>query len=189
MNISPNEAEESLEAIRKITQKTRRSISGSGAYIFLIITGIIWLVGFVATQFLTGKILVAIWVGMSVLGSVIAVLLGTQNSKRVRSSSTSVYVKRILIFWISLIFFCLAAIAIAQPVNGKQITMFIILFTMLGQFAMEMVLSFSSSWWAVPIAALALVGYLFFPNIFYLWMGVLVGGCMIALGLSIRFRW
>jgi hypothetical protein len=34
MNISPNEAEESLEAIRKITQKTRRSISGSGAYIF-----------------------------------------------------------------------------------------------------------------------------------------------------------
>ena len=46
MNISPNEAEEALAAIQKMTQKTRHSIASSGAYIFLIITGIIWLVGF-----------------------------------------------------------------------------------------------------------------------------------------------
>jgi hypothetical protein len=41
----------------------------------------------------------------------------------------------------------------------------------------------------LPIAALALIGYYFFPGIFYLWMGVLGGGTMIALGLYIHTRW
>lgn len=189
MNITPNESEESLEVIRKMTQKARRSIASSGAYIFLIITGIIWLIGFLATQFLTGSIVVTIWVGSSLLGSAIAILIGSHNSRHVRSTASPVFARRIIIFWIFLIFFCISIIAIAQPTDGKQITMFVILFTMLGQFAMGMPLSYASSWWAVPIAALALIGYFFFQNIFYLWMGILVGGTMIALGFYIRFRW
>ncbi|MGV8026274.1 MAG: hypothetical protein AB2L18_06945 [Anaerolineaceae bacterium] len=189
MKISPHEAEESLEAIRKITQKTRRSIASSGAYIFLIITGIIWMVGYVSTQFLSGSIVVYVWVGTSILGSIVAALIGSRNDKRVRSTATPVYVKRIITFWIFLVFFCIATIAVAQPTDGKQIAMFVVLFTMIGQFAMGLLLSFSSSWWAIPIAALALIGYFFFPDFFYLWMGILVGGGMIALGFYIRFRW
>jgi hypothetical protein len=46
VSISLDEAEEALAAIQQVTQKTRRSIASSGAYIFLIITGIIWLVGY-----------------------------------------------------------------------------------------------------------------------------------------------
>ena len=56
MNISPDEAEEALADIQKVTQKTRHSIASGGAYIFLVITGAIWLVGFLATQFLSGDI-------------------------------------------------------------------------------------------------------------------------------------
>ena len=76
MNISPNEAEEALAAIQTMTQKTRHSIASSGAYIFLIITGIVWLVGFLATQFLTGEIVAYIWIGMSILGSALAIRPG-----------------------------------------------------------------------------------------------------------------
>ena len=67
--------------------------------------------------------------------------------------------------------------------------MFIILFIMIGQLSMGLLLSFSSTWWALPITALALVGYFLLPNFFYLWMGILVGGGMILLGLYIRMRW
>ena len=67
--------------------------------------------------------------------------------------------------------------------------MFIILFIMLGQLAMGLLFSFSSIWWALPITALALVGYFLLPGIFYLWMAILGGGGMIALGLYIRSRW
>ena len=68
-------------------------------------------------------------------------------------------------------------------------TMFVILFIMLGQLAMGLLFSFSSVWWALPVTALALAGYFLMPDIFYLWVAILGGGGMIALGLYIRSRW
>ena len=189
MNISPNEAEEALVAIQRIAQKTRHSVASSGAYIFLIITGTIWLVGFLSNQFLSGEIVAYIWIGMSLLGSALSVLLGTRMGRRVRSTSTASYAKRIGIFWLLLVFYGIAAIAIARPTDGKQLTMFVILFIMVGQLAMGLLFSFSSTWWALPITALALVGYFLLPDIFYLWMAILVGGGMIILGVYIRSRW
>lgn len=193
MNVSPTEAEEALAAIQNMAQKTRRSIASSGVYIFLIITGLIWLVGFLCTQFLSGEIVAYIWIGMSLLGTVVATLLGIRMGrrmdKRVRTPALSVSAKRGIIFWLLLVFYGIAAIAVARPTDGKQMIMFIILFTMLGQSAMGLLLSFSTVWWALPIAALALVGYFMLPDIFYLWMAILGGGGMIVLGLYIRLRW
>jgi hypothetical protein len=189
MNISPDEAEEALAAIQAVTKKTRHSIASSGAYIFLIVTGIVWLVGYLSTQFLTGVIVAYIWTGVSVLGSAVAILLGTRMGRRVRSPSFNASAKRASLFWLLLVFYGIAAIAIARPADGKQVTMFVILFIMIGQLAMGLLLSFSSVWWALPITALALIGYFLLPGIFYLWMGVLGGGGMIGLGLYIRLRW
>ncbi len=189
MNVSPNEAEEALAAIQKVMRKTRHSIASSGAYIFLIITGAIWLVGFLSNQFLSGAIVVYVWIGMSLFGSALSVLLGTRFGKRVRSTSTSSYVKRIGIFWLLLVLYGITFIAVARPADGKQLTMFIILFIMVGQLAMGLLFSFSATWWAQPVTALALAGYFLLPGFFYLWMAILVGGGMIALGLYIRLRW
>ena len=54
---------------------------------------------------------------------------------------------------------------------------------------MGLLFSFSMVWWTLPITVLALVGYFLLPDFFYLWMSILGGGGMIALGLYIRFRW
>jgi hypothetical protein len=189
MNVSPPEAEEALAAIQKMTQKTRHSIASSGAYIFLIITGIIWLVGFLSTQFLTGAIVAYIWTGISLLGSALSIWLGIRMGGRVRSPSAGDTAKRAGIFWLLLVFFGIAAIAVASPTDGKQITMLIILFIMIGQLAMGLLLSFSSVWWTLPITVLALIGYFLLPGFFYLWMGILGGGGMIVLALYIRSRW
>jgi hypothetical protein len=189
MNISPDEAEEALAAIQRTMQKTRRSFASSGAYIFLLLTGLIWLVGFLATQFLSGAIVPAIWVAMSLLGSALSVLLGARMGRRVRGPSTAAYAKRIGLFWLLLVFYGMAAIAIARPTDGKQVTMLVILFIMVGQLAMGLLFSFSSTWWALPVTALALAGYFLLPGLFYLWMAVLGGGGMIALALYIRSRW
>lgn len=83
MNISPSEAEEALAAIQSMMKKTRHSIASSGAYIFLIVTGIIWLVGFLSTQFLTGAIVGYIWTGTSIVGTIVAILLGARFAARV----------------------------------------------------------------------------------------------------------
>ncbi len=189
MKISSTDAEEALAAIETIKQRTRHSIASSGAHIFLIITGIIWLVGFVSTQFLAGPIVAYIWIGMSLLGSALSIPLGMRMGRRVRSPSASDTAKRAGFFWLLLVLYAVAAIAIARPADGKQVTMFIILFTMIGQLAMGLLLSFASFWWAIPVTVLALVGYFLLPGIFYLWMGILVGGGMIVLGLYIHSRW
>jgi hypothetical protein len=189
MNISPTEAEEAIDAIQKMMQKTRHSIASSGVYIFLVITGIVWLVGSISTQFLTGNIVAYIWIGMSIVGSAVAILIGNRINKRLRGPSVNAPAKQAVIFWLLLILYAIAAVAIARPTDGKQVTMFVILFTMLGQSAMGMLLSFSATWWALPITILALVGYFLFPGFFYLWMGVLVGGAMIIIGLYIHYKW
>jgi hypothetical protein len=189
MNVSPHEAEEALAAIQQVTQKTRHSIASSGAYLFLIITGAIWLVGFLSNQFLPGEAAAIIWVGMSVAGSALAILLGTRLGKRVHSPSTAIYTRRAVIFWGFLVFAAIAAILVAHPADGKQVTMLIVFFLMIGQQAMDLLFAYSSTLWALPIAALALAGYFLLPAFFYLWMGILVGGGMIALGLYIRSRW
>jgi hypothetical protein len=189
MNISPNEAEEALATIKKMTQKTRHSIASSGAYIFLIVTGIIWLVGYLSNQFLTGENVGYIWTGISLLGIALSILLGIRMVPRVRGPSTAATAKRAGIFWLLLVFYCIAAIAIAHPTDGKQVTMFIILFIMIGQLAMGMLTSFASVWWALPITTMALISYFLLPGFFYLCMAILGGGGMIVLGLYIRSRW
>lgn len=189
MNLSPSEAEEALTAIQTMAQKTRRSIASGGTYITLIVTGVIWLIGFMCTQFLSKEIVGYIWTGLSILGCIVGTILGIRLGKRVRSPSTAPMAKRVGLFWMLLVFYGIAVIAVAQPTDGKQATMLIILFIMLGQMSMGLLFSFSSTWWPLPITILALAGYFLLPDIFYLWMAILGGGGMIALGLYIRFRW
>ena len=189
MDISPSEAKDALAAIQTIAHKTRHSIATGGTYITLIVTGIIWLVGFTCQQFLPQEIAGPIWIGLSVLGGTLGTVVGFRMGRRVRSPLTAPTAKRVGFFWLLLVFFCLAMIAIAWPLDGKQATALIVMFIMLGQIAMGLLFSFSSVWWVLPITALVLIGYFLLPAFFYLWMSILGGGGMIVLGLYIRARW
>ena len=189
MDISSTEAEEALDAIRTMTQKTRHSIASGGTYITLIVTGIVWLAGFTCTQFLPEEIVGYIWAGLSLLGTILSAIMGVRVGQRHRSPLTAPIAKRAIIFWLFLIVFGGAAIVIAQPTDGRQAGMLIILFAMIGHFAMGLLLTYEAYWWPLPIAALAIIGYFLLPGIFYLWLAILGGGGMIAFGLYIRFRW
>jgi hypothetical protein len=187
--VSPDEAEEALVAIQTIAQKTRQSLSSGGTYITLIVTGVVWLVGFTCTQYLPEQVVGYIWAGLSIVGGLTGAVMGLRMGKRVRSPLTTQTMKRVVLFWLLVVIYGATIIGITRPADGKQAVLFVVLFIMLGQLAMGMLFSFSTVWWALPVSALALVGYFFLPGIFYLWMAILGGGGMIALGLYIRFRW
>jgi hypothetical protein len=189
MNISTTEAEEALAEIHTMVQKTRRSISKSGAYAFLIVWGAVWLGGFLSSHFLSNETASHIWIGLDILGGLLSAGIGIRMNRRIRSPSAASTGKRIAWFWLLLFLYGVAAIGVAGPADGKQVAMFIILFVMVGWIAMGLLLSFTSIWWGLAITALALIGYFFLPGIFYLWMAILGGGGMIALGLYIRNRW
>jgi hypothetical protein len=188
MNISPNEAEEALAAIQTIAQKTRRMISQSGAYKFLIIWGTVWLLGFLSSHFLPNTASY-VWMGLDILGGILSAVIGARMNRAVRSPSASISGKRIAWFWLLLFCYCGAAIGVAWPVDGRQLAMLIILFVIVGWLAMGLLLSFFSIWGGLAITGLALIGYFFLPEVFYLLMAILGGGGMIVLGLYIRGRW
>jgi len=189
MDISPTEAEEALAAIQTMMQKTRRSISVSGAYKFLILWGAVWMVGFLGSQFLPKEIANYVWIGVDILGGILSMAIGVRLNRGVRSSTPTSSGKRIAFFWLLLFFYCVAAIGVAWPVDGKQFAMFIILFVTVGWIAMGLLLSFASVSWGLALLGLSLVSYFLLPDYFYLIMAFVGGGGMIALGIYVRNRW
>jgi hypothetical protein len=189
MNISPSEAKEALDAVQVMMQKTRRSISSSGAYIFLLIWGSVWLLGFLGSQFLPQETAGRLWIVLDILGGILSAFVGIRMNRGVRSSGSTKPGKRIGIFWLLLFIYCSLALWIAWPIDGKQLAMYIIIFVMVGWIAMGLLLSFVSVWGALVLTGFALIGYFLLSDYFYLWMAILGGGGMIALGLYIRARW
>jgi hypothetical protein len=189
MNISPTEAEEALTAIQAMMQKTRRAISRSGAYNFLILWGAIWLLGFLNSQFLPNETAGYVWMVLDIMGGILSAVIGIRLKRGVRTSAPTLSGKRIAFFWLLLFLLCVLAVGVAWPVDGKQLAMFIILFVTAGWIAMGLLLSFASIWWGLALLGLSLISYFLFPGIFYLWMAILGGGGMITLGIYVRNRW
>jgi len=189
MDITPKEAEEALEAIQVMVRKTRHSISSSGAYMFLIVWGVIWLLGFLGSQFLPVAIGGYSWIILDVLGGILSAVIGIRMGRSVRSSAPTASGKRIGIFWLLLFVYGMATVAVSWPADGKQLSMYIILIVMVGWMAMGLLLSFTNILPGLLITALALISYFLLPDIFYLVMAILGGGGMIVLGLYIRNRW
>ena len=189
MNISPTEAEEALVAIQTMMQKTRRAISASGAYIFLIIWGVIWLLGFLNSQFLPLVTANRVWIGLNILGGLVSAVVGARMNRGVRTAAPTTSGKRIAFFWLLLFLYCFAASAVVWPLDAKQLAVMITLFVTIGWIAMGLLLSLASAWWGLGLAVLALAAYFLLPGIFYFIMAFLGGGGMIALGIYIRYRW
>ncbi len=189
MDISPNEAEEELTVVQSTMKKARHSLATGGFYISLIVTGTIWLVGFLATQFLAGETVKYIWIGASLLGSAVAVFLGAQVGSRVRSPLTKTYTKRIGMFWLLLVLVGIGLVMITHPVDDRQVTLIVIMLMLVGEAAMGLLFSYTAIWWALLIGVAAVFGYFVTPAYFYLWMALLVGGGLIGLGAYIRLKW
>jgi hypothetical protein len=126
---------------------------------------------------------------LSIAGSALAAILNMRTGRRVRSPSAAATTKRISLTWLLLAVYCLAAIAVAWPLDGKQMTAFIVLFVLIGWLTMALQLFFTPIWPGLIVIALLLGGYFLLPEYFYLWVGLLGGGGMIVLGVYIRSRW
>jgi len=189
MQITADEAQESLAAIHSIRQRMRRAVANGGAHYFFILWGVIWFFGFLGSHFFTGKITGYIWLVLDILGGFGSWVIGLLLRRRLRNTSVSVTGRRIGLFWLTLFIYCALTIWIAGPMDGKKLAMFIIIFVMVGWIAMGFLLSSSFAKLALLVTAIAFAGYFLFPEIFYLWMALLGGGTMIGCGLYIRFRW
>lgn len=189
MNISPEEAQRSLDAIQEIARKTRRALSSSGAYLFLIVWGAVWLIGFLGNQFLPPRQIGYLWLGLDTLGALLSWWIGARMGQHVRRASGGVSGRRLAGFWLLLFVYVIALLAVTWPLDVRQIAVVIVMVVMMGWLAMGMLLSLTSIHLTLAITALTLVAYFLLPAYFHLIMAFLGGGGMIAFGLYIRNRW
>lgn len=184
MNISPEEAQASLEAISRARASTRGA-KGFNGY-FLIIWGLVWFFGFLANQYLSGALMGWSWGILTTIGWVSSTFLGIHQGKQAHS----VIGARIAWFFGVLAAFTGLWMLILQPLTMKQGSLFIITVLMFGgAVAGVLTHNISSIIGCVSITLLAVAGYYLVPTYFFLWTAFTCGLTMVVIGLVLRLHW
>ncbi len=187
MNVTQDEARESLEAIRQMQARTRRTLGqGAGPY-HMMIWGAVWFLGYLGSQFLNEEVAGIVWMGLVVPGMVASALVGGTIYKRVRRLYQDAQVG---LFWLALLAYS-SLIVVLTGIASKPILMsFIIaLFAMLGYVVMGIWLWAPLAWIGLAVTAIGTVSYLLIPSYFCLIMAIMGGGTLFFGGIYIRRNW
>lgn len=191
MNVTPEEAQEALAAIQQTTVKTRR---GLAYYAYQqILWGLLWLVGFLVSQFVQPAMLNWVWIAIPILGMIGSALMGISQGRRMRvtpDSRLAFISSRVGIFFGSLYGFGIVWFVILQPLNSLQIALFWITLVMFGYIVAGAWLRISLLIGiGVGVTVMSLLGYYLLPGYFYLWSAMFAGGTLLGSGIYILLRW
>ncbi|MCJ7825088.1 MAG: hypothetical protein MUP44_09335 [Anaerolineales bacterium] len=175
-----NEAHESLEIVRQASELTRQAVARAGSGYMLIIWGVVWLVGFLGSQFL-GEAQGYLWLFLDVFGIVGTAVVIIKSSKQVRST----HGKRIGIFWLILFVYGGLIYWIAGPFQGDQYLLFITILVSLAYVVMGLWFSPPLLYIGLSITALAMVGWQLVPAYLGAWLALVGGGGLISSGIYI----
>ena len=191
MDVSPQAAHQSLAEIKQVMHDTRRAVAARGTDLILMLWGVIWFVAFSGSQFWPRQSS-WIWTVGDVLGVLVTIAIATSfgRSAPVRIPGARQLGWRIFAFWCGLSAYSSLWLFILPPTSTRQVTAFI---TTVVMFAYVVLGLWFESWLlamlGAGVTAMLMVGYLWLPEYFYLWMAVCGGGALFASGLYIRLRW
>jgi hypothetical protein len=204
MNITPQEARDSLAQIEDALTQTRNAIGQGASGGILIVWGAIWALGFSADQF-APKMAQSIWPFLILGGALASWICGARSRSRIQSSIAA----RIGIFW--LVLFAYAALwffllhAESRPGHAglqfneligqddaaaqQQLGAFFATIPMFAYVVGGLWLGRFFIWLGAGVTVLTIAGYFFVPAWFNLWMAVTGGGSLIVAGAYIRRFW
>ena len=185
MDISREEAEQSLETIRKVRKQIRDSIATGSSPFHMILWGAIWFFGYLGNHFLDVESAGRIWMFLGIGGSIVSGFMGYRLGSRVRMPGN----KRIWYLWLLSLLYIFLWIWISWPLETKQISLLIALFFMFAYVLLGLWLERILTWIGLLVTAFALIGYWLLPDIFYLWMAFLAGGTLFGSGIYILRTW
>ena len=198
MNITKDEARASLAEIRDVTWHTRRAIGQGASSSILIVWGVIWMIGYSASQFVP-QYSGLIWLPLITVGAISSWICGSRK----RSSISDANGSRIGIFW--LVLFAYAALwmvllhphqlpsgvewANYQPMNDRQAGAFYATVPMFAYVVGGLWLGRFFVWLGSIVTVLTVIGFFLLPGYFCIWMAFTGGGSLVVSGLYIRRFW
>ena len=191
MNVSQENARESLSKAYEVMLQTHKAVASIYASPLLILWGLLWVVAFTASHFYHDYAF-HIFMVMGLVGGLgTAVVRWIFHSKaHVRDASSQKASWRIVAFWILLFVYVVVWLLLLAPFNGIQCNAVISTAAMFAYVVMG--LWYNSRFMIVLGLAVTigtLVGFYLLTPYYCLWMAVTGGGAILATGLYIRLRW
>jgi hypothetical protein len=181
MPLSSTEAQQALQEISATRRASSRAYGYHAAAPHLLLWGAIWALGYGANYFLPQQAL--IWPVLVVLGIAGSGWFGWQSGR----ANTGIGGWRYAASVAAVFLFIAAVFAILPPRTSEQASAFFPVLVAFGYVllgiwtsALRLIVA------GVLVAALALGGFFWLPQIFLLWMAVVGGGALILGGLWFR---
>lgn len=191
MNVSQEDARESLSTVHDVTIQTQRAIASAYANLFLILWGILWIITFTTAHFYLDYAF-HIFMAMAAVGGVGTVVICRifHSKAPIQEASGPKLGWRIAAFWILLCAYIIIWLYLLAPFSGLQCNAFICTASMFAYIVMG--LWFDSRFMIVlglALMAVTLVGFYIIRDSYCLWMAFVGGGAILGTGLYIRLRW
>ena len=193
MNVTNEDAVQSLAQVEEVMAKTRQSLVSAYAGSFLVLWGFIWVVSYLGT-YVFPEWANWIWNISSALGAigtffVIRHQFGQGPVKR--NPSDKQFLLRTILFWPLVFAYAFVWLSIFKPGNGIEFNAFLVTVIM---FAYVVMGRWFDSWLmstlGIVITGFTLVGFHLVPAEYYcLWMAFTAGGGLLGTGLYMKLRW
>ncbi len=193
MNISDEEARNSLDQIQVVTSRTRKTIAAGYDSGLLIMWGLIWSIAFIGTHFFLSWAW-QIWTALCGIGSIVTFWVGWRQFRLANPIKLPAAEKiewRIFWFWGLLFVYMFIWLFILKPRHGIQVNAFLCTAIMFAYVVTGLwSRSYYMLWLGLAVTCITLVGFYLIPPSYYcLWMAVMAGGALWGTGLYIRLRW
>jgi hypothetical protein len=193
MNITNEDAIQSLTQVENVMAKTRQSLISTFAGPFLILWGFIWVVSYLGTHFFPVR---ADWIWnissmLGVIGTVFIIKRQYGQGPVKRNLSDKQFVLRTILFWPLVLGYACVWLSIVKPGHGIELNAFL---TTVVMFAYVVMGLWFGSWLmsilGIVTTCFTLVGFHLIPAEYYcLWMAITAGGGLLGTGLYMKLRW
>jgi len=191
MNVSQEDARESLKTIKATSDHTRKVVASSYASGLLILWGLIWVVAFISVHFCPRRA-GYIFNTQNAIGIVGTILICRKWPHKVATTtpaSQNIF-WRLIVLWLLLYAFAWLWLLLLTPFKSIQVSAFFCTVPMFGSVVLGLWFgSYFMVWLGLIVTGLTFLGYYAFPGYFYLWMSPMGGGLLLGTGIYIRFRW
>lgn len=193
MDVSQEDAQDSLYQIQEAATRTRKTIAASYDSGLLIMWGLICIAAFLGTHFFNNWA-GYIWWGLSGAGAVLTFLVAWHQLRQANPTKVPVSERigwRIFWFWALLLVYIFIWLSVLAPVKNLQMNAFIITVIMFAYVVSGLWFkSYYMLWLGLAVTCTTLVGFYLIPLSYYcLWMAATAGGALFGTGLYIRLRW
>ncbi|MHC4159715.1 MAG: hypothetical protein ACYSSO_11635 [Planctomycetota bacterium] len=193
MDISEQEAQDSLEQIQAVTTRTRKTIAAGYDSAVLMMWGLIGILGFLGTHFFLRRAW-PIWMGLSGIGMIVTFVVSWRqfrSSNPVKVPAAEKIGWRIFLFWTLVLVYLFIWLSILRPRNGIQINAFMCTTIMFAYVVIGLWFKcYYMVWLGIAVTCTTLVGFFLIPKAYYcLWMAATAGGAIFGTGLYIKLFW